>query len=158
MSDQRMRLVRVDGQMYVLVGDVVDRQVYKSLGMSRPFPGQGWPEPREDEVVVKFLGLGLCSKVKDEAIIDQVVSNPSLVSGWTKAWPMEPGIYWFHGWMYGNCGPAPRLPETVLVKVSYLGKVLMSVCDGAFVYPPRGYTSDAVGMFLKTDYPEPPVL
>lgn len=76
--------------------------------------------------------------------------NPESIEGWQNEWPVEPGHYWFYGWMWDK-EPGKRLPKLSTVEVIQLAATVAHVCNGAFMYKSENH----IGKWLKISMPIP---
>ena len=69
--------------------------------------------------------------------------------GWTKAWPTEPGWYWFYGILWpSRDGKYDRI-EITTVDVRKIANGFMHVTHGSFVYEEEGHR----GYFKRIEMP-----
>lgn len=70
---------------------------------------------------------------------------------WHDEWPIEPGWYWFYGWISTfdkkNCDPEMRS-----VRVRKISNGVTYIADGQFLFKGEG----AVGQFCKASVPSAP--
>jgi hypothetical protein len=78
------------------------------------------------------------------------------VGEWTTEWPIEEGLYWFYGWIYGR--KLDKEPKLELVKALWLGSVekgsMSFTTNGGFLYKSEG----GEGYFQKIIQPALPDL
>ena len=83
----------------------------------------------------KDMKCGVCIASEYDGAQEPAIPVDCLVKcAWSKEFPQEAGLYWFHGYRYGKitCGQKSE-PETMLVTVRKITNGFMYVADGQFM-------------------------